>query len=737
MLASPVTAASTRAQLAKILSSSLFANSERSRALLRFVVEQTLEQQTERLKEYTLGTEALGRGASFDPRTDPIVRAEVSRLRTRLEHYYAAEGRADPVEIVLPRGTYIPQFVDRGPTEESIDVAKSRPAVTGELRPLGGGIIAVAAFAAGLAVALGGTVIYFKARVVPAPSQVVQFVIQPPPNSIFAAPISRQPFAISPDGTRLALTATGPTGTHIWIRDLASLEMRQIPGSEGAWGMFWSPDSQSVLFSVNGTLKQANLANGSTQLIAHIPFHVISAAWRSPGEMFLNVGSETYEVLAESGEVRKLPGQEMRWAQFLPKSDRYLRVRFTPRLGRYQAVVTDFTTQKSTPLMEVDSRVQYAPPRLSGDVGSLVFVRRGVLLAQGFDAERLRLIGNPIPIAQNIVTFGPTASACFSVSDNGVLVYQAGYPLSELRWYDRQGRVDSTAVHPASFTGNVRALRGDKRGDKNSVVATQWNFETGGTDIWIFDQNGRENRQLTYSSGSHIRPVWSPNGGSIMFGGSLTIGPRLKMIERAPGATEHFLNEALKLPAVAELQIPTDWSSDGKWILYDTSLGEENRQVWLADATTGATTPFLQGDSSQWGAAFSPDGTQVAFISDQSGRPEVYVQSVGSTPVPQLVGERHRVSHDGGWLVRWRADGRELFYAGVDARLYAMSMEHDVATGQAKALFEIPGRPQYGTATDFQFDVQADGQRFVMTTAASAAPPPFTVIQNWQETFHR
>ena len=110
---SPISATSILEELGRILASSLFANAEQSRALLKYVVERTVHNGTTRLKEYTVGAEALGRGPSFDPRTDTIVRAEASRLRSRLERYYAAEGRADPVEIVLPKGTYVPQFIDR------------------------------------------------------------------------------------------------------------------------------------------------------------------------------------------------------------------------------------------------------------------------------------------------------------------------------------------------------------------------------------------------------------------------------------------------------------------------------------------------------------------------------------------------------------------------------------------------------------------------------------------------
>jgi Tol biopolymer transport system component len=729
MRATPISAESILEQLSKILSSSLFANADQSRALLKFVVEQTVNERTDRLKEYTVGAEALGRGESFDPRTDTIVRAEASRLRARLERYYADEGRADPVEITLPKGSYIPQFQEAVTISlpvGSVDTARPRPS---QFR-----WIAVAAAAAAVAMGIWGVVMLLKARSGNLPRQVVQFDVSQPPGTIFAPPIARQPFAISPDGTRLAFIATDPNGTNIWIRDLAALDMRRVPGTEGAWALFWSPDSRSIFFSVKTSLKQVNLETNSTRSAVTLPHPAMYGSWRSKTELLLDLGPRRtiYELLVENGSLRQLPDADMRWAQFLPGSDTFIHVTFDEALGRYRAIATDYKTHGSTNLMETDSRVQYAPSRRRGEPEYLLFLRGGSLLAQPFDAAHLRLMGEPFPIVQNVISFSPSASACFSVSTNGVLVYQAGFPLSELRWYDRAGHVISTGARPAPFKGNVSISPDGRR-----VAAGLWTPDTGGIDIWVFDQNGRESRRLTYPPGAQARVVWSPDGKRIVFGSSRTAGPKLTSLEMVEGAREQQLKEASRTPFPADAQIPTDWSRDGRFIAFDTGLGKEIREVWLADAADGKAAPFLHSDSAQWGAVFSPDGKQIAFISEQSGRPEVYVQSFESTPSPRLVGERRQISRDGAWIVHWRADGRELFYAGIDSRLYAVRIEHSVAVGEPTALFQLPGNPQYGTPTDFQFDVEPDGQRFVMTTAAAASPPPFTVIQNWQDKFHR
>lgn len=356
------------------------------------------------------------------------------------------------------------------------------------------------------------------------------------------------------------------------------------------------------------------------------------------------------------------------------------------------------------------------------------------LLVQPFDADRAKLVGEPSPSVQNVIYFGPSAQACFSVSDNGVLVYQTGWPLSELKWYDRSGRAVGTIGQPAPYAGPLRISP-----DGRQVAAAVWNPDNGKADIWVY-ATGRDSRRLTYPPACHFRPVWSLQGKQLVFSASRTGPPRLTTLEMSEGGKEQQLVEKASpdQPAqLSQIQLPTDWSKDGRLIAFDTGLGEEEQEVWLADTARGNVMPLLKGESAQWGAVFSPDGSRIAFVSTGSGRPEIYVQAFDSMPSPQLVGERRQVSRDGAWIVRWRPDGRELFYLGVDNWLYAVTAGAGVRLGEPTHLFRIEGTPQYGTTSDFQFDVTRDGQRFLMSTTGSVAPPPFTVVQNWQEKFHR
>jgi DNA-binding winged helix-turn-helix (wHTH) protein len=370
---------------------------------------------------------------------------------------------------------------------------------------------------------------------------VVQFVISPPPGAVFAPPISRQAFAISPDGTRLAFTATDASGTNVWVRDLASLDMHPVPGTEGAWAIFWSPDSHSIFYSVKRILKQANLDTGSTRSVVNLPLLASLGAWRSAGDLLLYMGPTIqYELLVDNGALRKSPGETLLLPQFLPHSDRVLHVAADQALGQFRARVTDYVSRKSKSFMETDSRVQYAPPPRRGEPGALLYVRRGSLLVQPFDADRLRLAGEPFPIARNVVYFGPGAEACFSVSDNGVLAYQTGWPLSELKWYDRAGNVVGTVGRSAPYAGNLRISP-----DGREVAATVWNPDSGGSDIWIFDESGRGSRRFTYPPANHFRPVWSAKGDRVAFTASRIDVPQVVSLGTAEGSKERpFMNEA-------------------------------------------------------------------------------------------------------------------------------------------------------------------------------------------------
>jgi eukaryotic-like serine/threonine-protein kinase len=589
------------------------------------------------------------------------------------------------------------------------------------------------AIAAGVLIALAliaGSLRLWLRLAPDAPRPVVQFEISSPPGSIYTPLITRQPFAISPDGRRLAFSATGDHGTNIFIRELASSELRLLAGTEDAWSMFWSPDGRSIFFGVRNTLKQVNVDSGAGRAVAELPDVAQLGTWRSNGDLLVYIGAgATREIRMEDGSLRDGPSfGGMRWPEVLPGGDRLVFGGFDKAAQYNRAFVADYSGQKITPLMQTSSRIEYAPPLKSGEPGDLLFISGTSLLSQPFQADQMRVAGKPFPVASNVIYFGANLAASFSVSENGVLVYQANFPDAQLKWYDRGGTPTGDVGRPAQLWGNARLSRDGKR-----VAASVWNAENGSPGVWIFDSNGRESRRITYPPEIHLRPVWSPDGTHLACGRSLNGPPKLAILDVAGNAApQEFLPPKQHFNAT-----PTDWSADGRIIALDDGVGEEQHVAWIADVRSREITPLLKKDFAQWGTAFAPDGKRIAFVSVESGRPEVCVQSFDAEPSPHVAGESRQVSRDGAWLVRWRADGRELFYLGLNNTVYSVPVEKSLQFGEPTAIFRIPGPTQYGTTRDFQFDVSPDGQRFIIPTTGSIPPPPFTVIENWQEKFRR
>jgi hypothetical protein len=389
-----------------------------------------------------------------------------------------------------------------------------------------------------------------------------------------------------------------------------------------------------------------------------------------------------------------------------------------------------YSSGQPVALTQTDSRAEYSPPSHSGSPGYILFIRGGSLVAQPFDAVHLRVEGEPLTIAQNAVYYGSNLSAGFSSSETGVLVYQANFPKAELKWYDRAGNEAGAVGAAAQYWGNLRLSRDGRR-----VAAAVWSAETGSTSVWTLDTDGRNSRRVTFPPDVFRRPTWSPDGTRLAVGRSMRVGgPKGGIIDLAGGDSPlEFTWDSGTHNA-----LPTDWSTDGRFIVFDDGIGEEQHTIWIGDAGTLKLTPLLKGAFAHWGGAFAPGGVdQIAYASTESGRPEVYLQNFEESPAPHVAGERRAVSREGAWLVRWRADGRELFYLGLDNVLYAVEVRGKGQFGEPKKLFRVPGVPQFATSRDFQFDVSPDGKRFILPTTGSLSAPPFTVVENWQSRFQR
>ncbi|MBZ5625675.1 MAG: hypothetical protein LAQ69_44335, partial [Acidobacteriia bacterium] len=309
-----------RASLEKVLASSLFQGASRSRALLTFIVEEHVAGRLDRLKEYTIGAEALGRGDSFDPRTDPIVRAEASRLRGRLERYYAAEGRDDPVAIVLPKGSYVPQFLDRNLVQpgaaQPSDLPLKKP--FRDRKPLW---IAVGAFLplAALAIIAWGPRYWahFSRR------HVIQFDVELKGAGTLHSEVGTD-VVLSPDASRLVFVTLDKHGvSHLNMRRLEDSQIAELAGTQGARNPFFSPEGDWVAFWTEGKLMKTPVQGGSPVTLCDAT-DLLGGSWGEDGTIVASLGDNKLwripaaggppTVLLDLKNERSLP----LWPQILP-----------------------------------------------------------------------------------------------------------------------------------------------------------------------------------------------------------------------------------------------------------------------------------------------------------------------------------------------------------------------------------------------------------------------------------
>ena len=545
----------------------------------------------------------------------------------------------------------------------------------------------------------------------------IRFSVTPPENAEFFSNPSSNSLALSPDGSSLAFVAGIGGRRSLWVRPLEALAAVRLKGTEDAVAPFWSPDGRSIGFFAQGKLQKIAAAGGPPQALCDLAAGN-AATWGRDGTILFTEwegGREgIYRVSAEGGAATQVTSYDrtrsersQAWPVFLPDGRHFLYSSGAfdgPKESR-SLWVGSFGSRQTHRIMAVDSRVAYCPP------GYLLFARDGALLAQPFDAEALRVTGDPIPFGENVWFFRATGNAAFSVSENGSVVYQAGRNPARLTWRDRSGRETGALGAPALF-GRPRLSP-----DGSSIAVEVADVRMGGRDIWIYDGQRGLARRFTAVPTDAVSAVWSPGGDRIAFatGGESALDIYVKNVNGI--GSEQLL---LKHKGVL---LPSDWSPDGSRIVYeDFALGRSaNRQLWVLSLTgkpEGA--PLLRTPFSASAARYSPDGGWIAFVSEESGRPEVYVVPSGGQ------GPMRRVSSSGGSLPRWRRDGKELFYLAANGDLLAVPTRTIGAfdAGSPAVLFTANPPPD-------DYDVAPDGRRFLFLERALERDVPLTVVVNW------
>jgi len=557
--------------------------------------------------------------------------------------------------------------------------------------------------------------------------------IFPPAGYALEAASSRQTFALSPEGTRLAFSAMDASGLfQTFIRDLDAVESRPLPNSIGSYTIFWAPDGRSLFTTNGGNVRRSPVDGDSYQVICDTPSLMLTGVLIPP-RLMISARSANLVVEASGGVPRTMK-EFYPWPQILPDGKHLLYTVLDTQSGHHRARVVKFGELQSVKdLVETDSRTMYTPSVIKPESGYLLYVRAGNILAQAFDPRSLRIKGEPVAVISRAYSFFPSGAADFSVSDNGILAYKRYVSRSQLAWVTRAGEVVST-VGPANV--NVKEARLSPDGKK--IATAIFNVDRGSNEIWIVNSETGAARRAIVGPGSVDSPVWAPDSARLAFSRAFATPPKLLL----RGIDEQDVDESI---ADGYFQTPTDWSPDGRFIAFgNTTFAQTNNElrgeVWLVDMARGRkvirliSTPFHEAVP-----AFSPDGRWLAFTSTESGQSEVYLQALEGGDSPRLTAERHLVSKRGATCLRWARNGKELFYLASDGRLYAVaiSLYPKLKIAEPAPLFSISTEARAALHSSVGFDVSADGRRFLVPVVTSSEKSEIIVIQNWETAVQR
>jgi eukaryotic-like serine/threonine-protein kinase len=544
------------------------------------------------------------------------------------------------------------------------------------------------------------------------PVRVVRAQIAPPQNATFAFNSDvAGPVVMAPDGNALAFVADSVDGKHmLWVRELSADTARALPGTEGATFPFWSPGGRTLGFFADGKLRTIDIDGGAPTAICDAA-QGRGGAWNKDGIIIFSPAFQgaLYKVAATGGmpvQVTKIDSTKHdshRWPIFLPDGRHFLYLAVTHRRVTDPAdaiYLGSLDGSESRMVMSSLANVIFSK-------GYVLFLRGNQLMAQEFDAARGVLRGSASKIADDTQNDPTTWHGTFDASSNGVLVYGTGGGAeAQLTWFDRDGKVLGTV---GSSEVGLSELRLSPEGGRVGTTAAG--------DIWVHDLTRNVRTRLTFN-GQNQSPVWSPDGNWIAFFDFTTLTRK-----RADGA-----GEAEKLFDNPHNTTATDWSPDGKFLLYNEGLSGTGQKVWAlpmeGEPKPILLTPAKEGVD-QSDAAFSPDGRWISYSSTESGRNEVYV-----APFQHGAG-RWQVSTSGGDWSRWSHDGKELIYMALDRSLIAVPVTlglERVTLGTPHVLF----RTTVMANNLSTFDFSHDGKRvLIASTTSQSQSAPLTVVLNW------
>jgi len=530
--------------------------------------------------------------------------------------------------------------------------------------------------------------------------------------------IGRTSFVLSQDGTRLVYAADRGNTSQLYVRPLDQLEATPLPGTQGAYGPFFSPDGRWVGFFSENKLKKVSLQGGDPVVLceARTPH---GGSWGLDNTIVFSdeEGGRLVQMPATGGQPRAVPMNETLMLgyyaspQILPGGKWVLvSIPVSANLDFSRIAAVSLETGKLEFLLDGGTSPHYIP------TGHLVFTRGNTLMAAPFDPARRKVTGPAAALLEGVKTEA-WGAAQFSVSDDGTLVYLPGAAgwIGKLVWVDRKG-VATPLPLPAQAYG---VLNVSPDGQRLAVIV-------GGAtdDVWVYESARGAFTRLT-TEGFNSNPIWNPDGKRVTFrsfrDGTSSI---LQKSADGSGVAEQVL--VRKYPSE-----PLSWSPDGSMLAFSEWTPTAQDDLWILQMKGDRTPrPFLQTQFAEWGARFAPDGHWIAYTSDDSGRSEVYVR-----PYPGP-GGKWQISTEGGEEPRWSRNGQELFYR--NATKWMMARVH-TATAFSAEKPQVMFEGNYINVAGIEYDVAPDGRDFIMIEANEPKSPPteLNVILNWFNDLNR
>ncbi len=520
------------------------------------------------------------------------------------------------------------------------------------------------------------------------------------------------PLALSPDGRRLVYVAHSAGRAELYLRNLDAFETKPMAGTEGARYPFFSPDGQWVAFFAEDKLKRVSIQGGSPVTVCNTPVAGRGGTWGPDGTIVFDPGiSGLMRVAADGGipepvvsQDAEMDARNLRWPQFLPHGRALLATATIE--GNATLVVLSLDTGTWRQLGR-GSQAQYVPP------GHLVFhstaVKEGELQAVGFDVERLTIRGEPISVLDGVFRSNNGGGAYFAVAGSGTLVFARGGHARTLVRVDRNGR-------RVPLVDDRRGFRLPRISPDGRRVAVT--IDPRPSQIWIYDIERGSGLPLA-TEGHNLASAWTPDSRRVAY---TSDG---EMYWRAADAS----SEAQRLLARDRPQYPSEWSRDGRSLIFLDDHPTNRFDIWVMTLDADPR-PLVATGAHELMVRLSPDERWLAYVSDESGRYEVYVR-----PFPNVDERKWTISTGGGVEPVWSTTGRELFYMNGMAMM-AVAIEVRGATLDVAApelLFTGPfetGSPS--------FDISPDGTYFVMVEAdPDAKPTQIQVVLNWAGELNR